>query len=191
GWGGDTALCAGLSGDGRCGPASAQVWHGARHHRAQTRRATPHGATHGYPDVSGGRDSRRSHSQNTSSRVRVPGLGPGHAVEPRPPRGGAALRRAVAESLRRTPPPSSPAPCPPPPGVGRHSARWRRPAPAYLPDVVQDTNPPRPPIAAREGLHTAFGFPILLGSDVLGVMEFFSHERRPPDPDLFTIMATI
>ena len=54
-----------------------------------------------------------------------------------------------------------------------------------------DTNFPRAPIAAREGLHAAFGFPILLGADVLGVIEFFSHEIRQPDQELLDMMATL
>ena len=54
-----------------------------------------------------------------------------------------------------------------------------------------DANFPRAPIAAREVLHAAFGFPILLGGEVLGVMEFFSHEIRQPDQDLLDMMATI
>ena len=61
----------------------------------------------------------------------------------------------------------------------------------YIPDVVRDANFPRAPIAAREVLHAAFGFPILLGGEVLGVMEFFSHEIRQPDQDLLDMMATI
>src|SRR5262249_55902911 len=77
------------------------------------------------------------------------------------------------------------------PGVGLPGRVWVSRAPAYIPDVVQDANFPRAPIAAREGLHTAYGSPILLGGDVLGVMEFFSHERRPPDQDLLHMMATI
>jgi signal transduction histidine kinase len=68
---------------------------------------------------------------------------------------------------------------------------WSSRAAAYIPDVVQDANFPRASIAAREGLHAAFGVPILVGGDVLGVMEFFSHEIRQPDQDLLTIMATI
>jgi C4-dicarboxylate-specific signal transduction histidine kinase len=40
-------------------------------------------------------------------------------------------------------------------------------------------------------LHAAFGFPILLGGEVLGVMEFFSYEIRQPDQDLLDMMATI
>ena len=52
-------------------------------------------------------------------------------------------------------------------------------------------NFPRAPIAAREGLHAAFAFPILLGGDVLGVIEFFSHEIRQPDQELLDMMATL
>src|SRR5262249_10326598 len=77
------------------------------------------------------------------------------------------------------------------PGIGLPGRVWSSRAPAYIPDIVHDTNFLRASIAAREGLHTAFGFPILLGGDVLGVMEFFSHERRPADQALLPMMATI
>jgi C4-dicarboxylate-specific signal transduction histidine kinase len=46
-------------------------------------------------------------------------------------------------------------------------------------------------VAARGGLHAAFAFPILLGAEVLGVMEFFSHEIRQPEKELLDMMATI
>ena len=46
-------------------------------------------------------------------------------------------------------------------------------------------------LAAREVLRAAFGFSILLGGEVLGVMEFFSDEIRQPDQDLLDMMATI
>ena len=68
------------------------------------------------------------------------------------------------------------------PGIGLPGRVWSSRAPAYIPDVVHDANFLRAPIAAREGLHTAFGFPILLGGDVLGVMEFFSHEHTAARP---------
>jgi len=77
------------------------------------------------------------------------------------------------------------------PGIGLPGHVWSSREPAYIPDVVHDANFPRAPVAAREALHAAFGFPILLGSDVLGVMEFFSHEIRRPDPDLLNMMAII
>src|SRR6266550_265775 len=77
------------------------------------------------------------------------------------------------------------------PGIGLPGRVWFSREPIYIPDVVRDANFPRAPIAAREVLHAAFGFPILLGGDVLGVMEFFSYEIRQPDQDLLDMMATI
>jgi len=46
---------------------------------------------------------------------------------------------------------------------------------------MEDVKFPRAPIAAVEGPHGAFGFPILLDDQVLGVIEFFSHEISQPD----------
>src|SRR5438552_2281650 len=77
------------------------------------------------------------------------------------------------------------------PGTGLPGRVWSSREPAYVSDVVRDSNFLRAPIAAREGLHAAFGFPIVLGGEVLGVMEFFSHEIRPLDRDLLNMMATI
>ena len=76
-------------------------------------------------------------------------------------------------------------------GIGLPGRVWFSREPAYIPDVVRDSNFLRAPITGREVLHAAFGFPILLGGDVLGVMEFFSHEIRQPDQDLLAMMATI
>ena len=76
-------------------------------------------------------------------------------------------------------------------GIGLPGQVWSSRQPAYIPDVVQDSNFPRAPIAASEGLHAAFAFPILLGSEVVGVMDFFSQEIRQPDQDLLDMMGTI
>jgi PAS domain S-box-containing protein len=77
------------------------------------------------------------------------------------------------------------------PGLGLPGRVWSSLKPEYVPDVVPDENFPRAPIAEREGLHTAFGFPILLGGEVLGVIEFFSREIRQPDQELLDMLATI
>src|SRR5262252_1307197 len=77
------------------------------------------------------------------------------------------------------------------PGIGLPGRVWSSRAPAYIPDIAHDAHFPRASIAACEGLHTACGFPILLGDDVLGVMEFFSQEIRQPDQDLLHTMASI
>src|SRR5882757_6898582 len=77
------------------------------------------------------------------------------------------------------------------PGLGLPGRVWSSLEPEYVPDVVPDENFPRGPIADREGLHAAFGFPILLGGEVLGVIEFFSREIRQPDQELLATLATI
>src|SRR5438105_4251893 len=77
------------------------------------------------------------------------------------------------------------------PGVGLPGRVWCSHEPAYIPDVAKDPIFPRGPIAARAGLHACFAFPILLGADVLGVIEFFSHEIRQPDQELLDMMATL
>lgn len=78
-----------------------------------------------------------------------------------------------------------------PPGVGLPGRVWASGEPAWIPDVALDENFPRAPVADREGLHGAFGFPIILGREVLGVLEFFSREIRQPDSELLVTMAVI
>ena len=77
------------------------------------------------------------------------------------------------------------------PGLGLPGRVWSSLEPEYIPDVAPDENFPRAPIAEQEGLRAAFGFPILLGREVLGVIEFFSREIRQPDQELLNVLATI
>ncbi len=77
------------------------------------------------------------------------------------------------------------------PGVGLPGRVWSSRRPAWITDVVQDANFPRAAAAAQAGLHGAFAFPVLLGSEFLGVIEFFSSQTREPDADLLEMMATI
>lgn len=49
----------------------------------------------------------------------------------------------------------------------------------------------RAPMVEKAGLHGAFGFPLLLGSEVLGVMEFFHRNVREPDASLDKIAQSI
>jgi PAS domain S-box-containing protein len=76
-------------------------------------------------------------------------------------------------------------------GVGLPGRVWATGQSAWIPDVVRDLNFPRASVAASKGLHAAFGFPILLGNEVLGVMEFFSREIRQPDQELLQVLASI
>ena len=76
-------------------------------------------------------------------------------------------------------------------GEGLPGRVWGLAQPAWIPDVVHDTNFPRQSIAAREGLHGAFGFPILLRGQVQSVMEFFSRDIRAPDENLLSMLTSV
>jgi PAS domain S-box-containing protein len=76
-------------------------------------------------------------------------------------------------------------------GIGLPGRIWASGEPAWIDNVTADKNFPRAPVAMREGLRGAFGFPIKLGEDVLGVVEFFSPEVRMPDDELLKLVAGI
>jgi PAS domain S-box-containing protein len=76
-------------------------------------------------------------------------------------------------------------------GIGLPGRIWASGEPVWIDNVVADKNFPRAPVAIREGLRGAFGFPIKLGEDVLGVVEFFSPEVRTPDDELLKLVAGI
>jgi PAS domain S-box-containing protein len=77
------------------------------------------------------------------------------------------------------------------PGLGLPGRVWETRRPAWIQDVVEDANFPRAKIAAADGLHGALGFPIVLGDQVLGVIEFFSREIQEPDEELLELLATV
>jgi signal transduction histidine kinase/integral membrane sensor domain MASE1 len=74
-------------------------------------------------------------------------------------------------------------------GVGLPGRIWEQGAPAWINDVTRDKNFPRAAVAAREGLRGAFGFPIVIVGEVLGVIEFFARQAREPDEELLRMMA--
>jgi PAS domain S-box-containing protein len=76
-------------------------------------------------------------------------------------------------------------------GVGLPGRIWATSKPAWIPNVVKDDNFPRALAAESDGLRGAFGFPILLGEEVVGVLEFFSREIRQPDQDLLKMIGAV
>ncbi len=78
-----------------------------------------------------------------------------------------------------------------PSGIGLPGRVWASGGPAWILDVVRDPNFPRAPVAAKSGLHGAFGFPVKGRDKILGVIEFFSREIRQPDNNLLAMMADI
>jgi len=65
-------------------------------------------------------------------------------------------------------------------------------APAWF--NVGISNPadyPRLLLAARLGLSSLFAFPVMIGSEVVAVLEFFSRELQTPDESMLRLMAQI
>jgi transcriptional regulator with GAF, ATPase, and Fis domain len=78
-----------------------------------------------------------------------------------------------------------------PPGIGLPGRVLASGRPNWITDVVKDSNFLRAPVAAEVGFHSACGFPVLVGNEILGVMEFFSSQRQEPDEELLRLMERI
>ena len=77
------------------------------------------------------------------------------------------------------------------PGEGLPGRVWARGGPACIRDVADDADFPRAKLASRAGLRGAFAFPVLLGNEVLGVIENFTGDLWQSDGDLVAMMCTI
>jgi PAS domain S-box-containing protein len=78
-------------------------------------------------------------------------------------------------------------------GVGLPGRVWATGRPAWVGDVGKDQNFHRAHAALAIGLRSAFAFPIMMGTQVTGVLEFFSREGRDLDAELlhtFTILGS-
>ena len=77
-----------------------------------------------------------------------------------------------------------------PSGVGLPGRVAAGRKPVWIMDVPRDRNFPRTGAAADLGVQSAFGFPVMLGQTVMGVMEFFSRDSLAPDPTLLKKIHT-
>jgi PAS domain S-box-containing protein len=77
------------------------------------------------------------------------------------------------------------------PGSDLPGRVWARGGPACTRDVSYDAEFSRVKVAAHAGFRGALAFPILLGSEVLGVIENFTRDLWQPDGDLVAMMSTI
>jgi GAF domain-containing protein len=75
-------------------------------------------------------------------------------------------------------------------GVGLPGRVWSSRKAFWIPDVGIDSSA-RGKLAAKGGLHGAFAFPIMLGGELIGVMEFFSRGIHPPDDDLLSMLSAL
>ncbi len=78
-----------------------------------------------------------------------------------------------------------------PPGGGLPGRVWTSGEPNWIAEITHDPNFPRAESARQCGLRTGFAFPVCLGKEVLGIMEFFSREVRSSDQQLLQVLAAI
>lgn len=76
-------------------------------------------------------------------------------------------------------------------GAGLAGRVWTNRTAEYVPDVPIGAPGLGVEAARRDGLHSIIASPLLLGSEVCGVMTFFSHAIQTPDQHLFDLMQTI
>jgi PAS domain S-box-containing protein len=75
-------------------------------------------------------------------------------------------------------------------GEGLPGHVWSTGKPCWLLDVVCAPNFPRAASAAKDGLHSAFACPVVVGDRMIGVIEFFTRRIQEPDADLLEMMGT-
>jgi PAS domain S-box-containing protein len=75
--------------------------------------------------------------------------------------------------------------------IGLPGRIWSWGRPAWIPNLKKDVNFPLAPFAERAGLRAGFGFPILLGDEVIGVIEFLSQDIRQPDEELIEMIGSV
>lgn len=68
---------------------------------------------------------------------------------------------------------------------------WNDGAPVWFADVTKVPGFRRGPVAAKAGLHCAFGFPVMAGAEPLGVIEFYSRSIAEPDEALLHVVQAI
>jgi NO-binding membrane sensor protein with MHYT domain len=63
--------------------------------------------------------------------------------------------------------------------------------PVLITNIAKAPNFPRAQLAGELGLKSCFAFPVLVGNEVGGVLEFFSSSHKEPDPALLEAVARI
>ncbi|MBE0619736.1 MAG: EAL domain-containing protein [Burkholderiales bacterium] len=68
---------------------------------------------------------------------------------------------------------------------------WNSCEPVWITDALEEAGDEGAPLPSGAEPLGAFGFPIMFGNNILGVMEFFSRARRPPDEVSLQSMRSI
>ena len=77
------------------------------------------------------------------------------------------------------------------PGVGLPGRVLASGEPAWIVDVTKEANFPRAKLASNLGVGAGFAFPVLAGTEVVGVLEFFAGQAAEPDRSLLNAMNHI
>ncbi len=77
------------------------------------------------------------------------------------------------------------------PGSGLPGQVWAAKKPVWMPDVTQEGNFPRAMAARPAGLKAGLGIPVMAGSEVIAVLEFFVRAPRQEDEHLTGIVSSI
>jgi len=77
------------------------------------------------------------------------------------------------------------------PGIGLPGRVYSSKRPAWIVDVTKDPNFPRAVIAPGIEARAGFGFPVLSGSEVVAILEFFHDKPVEPDEPLLEIMGQV
>ena len=75
--------------------------------------------------------------------------------------------------------------------VGLPGRVWATGQPAWISDVTQEGEFSRASAASQAGLHSGLACPVSVGSETIGVIEFFSHQIREPDADLLDVLHIV
>jgi PAS domain S-box-containing protein len=77
------------------------------------------------------------------------------------------------------------------PGTGLPGEVWSSGRPAWVETLEDDPRFLRTGGAARAGLCSVVALPVIAPSGVIGVLEFVSRSRRPPDPELLDLLGIV
>src|ERR1700756_55879 len=76
-------------------------------------------------------------------------------------------------------------------GIGLPGRVWESKRPAWVENVTDNPNFPRSAAARIAGLKTGVGIPILSGTRVIAVLEFFMRESRAQNERLLNVIASV
>lgn len=74
-------------------------------------------------------------------------------------------------------------------GVGLPGRVLESGKPAWITDATLDKNFPRAHLDSNIGIRAGFAFPVLIGEEVVGVMEFFSTQAVEPQTEMLEVMS--